>query len=269
MVTGYSRFLLDIMAWWGQVMKRSSYGEEVDYDPAQVERVRDELERHAAVMLPSHKSNLDGMIVPIVMHENGLPPVHTFAGINMAFWPLGTVLRRAGRIFIRRDMKDAVVYRWVLRQYLGYLVEKRFTLEWYIEGTRSRSGKLGPAFTHGVDDVAQQPHLRRTELARPRPRALDVPLEREPLLHEVAEVLAQHPPVHDGVLHVAADEDAAGAPKDGAERPERHVDAGEGVHRREAVLVHHDGDDHPVEVGLVRREHHRRVTFELVSYALD
>ena len=45
MVTGYSRFLLDIMARWGQVMKRSSYGDEVDYDPAQVERVRDELSR--------------------------------------------------------------------------------------------------------------------------------------------------------------------------------------------------------------------------------
>ena len=50
----------------------------------------------------------------------------------------------AGRIFIRRDTKDVPVYRWVLRQYLGYLVEKRFTLEWYIEGTRSRTGKLGP-----------------------------------------------------------------------------------------------------------------------------
>jgi glycerol-3-phosphate O-acyltransferase len=143
MVTGYSRFLLDIMARAGQVMKRPAYGDEIDYDHAQVERVRDELCRHAAVILPSHKSNLDGIIIPIVMHENGLPPVHTFAGDNMAFWPLGPIMRRAGRIFIRRDSKADPVYRWVLREYLGYLVEKRFTLEWYMEGTRSRSGKLG------------------------------------------------------------------------------------------------------------------------------
>ena len=62
----------------------------------------------------------------------------------MAFWPYGTIFRRAGRIFIRRDIKNDPVYRWVLREYLGYLVEKRFTLEWYIEGTRSRTGKLAP-----------------------------------------------------------------------------------------------------------------------------
>ncbi|MBV8949524.1 MAG: glycerol-3-phosphate 1-O-acyltransferase [Actinobacteria bacterium] len=143
MVTGYSRFLLDIMARLGQVMKRPAYGDDIDYDPHQIERVRDELHRHAAVILPSHKSNLDGMVVPVVMHENHLPPVHTFAGDNMAFWPIGPVMRRAGRIFIRRDTKSDPVYRWVLRRYLGYLVEKRFTLEWYMEGTRSRSGKLG------------------------------------------------------------------------------------------------------------------------------
>jgi len=207
MVTGYSRFLLDIMARWGQVMKRSSYGEEVDYDPAQVERVRDELDRHAAVILPSHKSNLDGMIVPIVMYENGLPPVHTFAGINMAFWPLGSVLRRAGRIFIRRDMKDAVVYRWVLRQYLGYLVEKRFTLEWYIEGTRSRSGKLGPpkmgllryivdAVREGrADDVAMVPvsivYDELHEVAEYAREARGAPKEKESLAWMVKNFRAQ------------------------------------------------------------------------------
>src|SRR5262245_13145210 len=207
MVTGYSRFLLDIMARWGQVLKRSSYGDEVDYDPAQVERVRDEINRHAAVMLPSHKSNLDGMIIPIVMHENGLPPVHTFAGINMAFWPLGSVMRRAGRIFIRRDMKDAVVYRWVLRQYLGYLVEKRFTLEWYIEGTRSRSGKLGPpkmgllryivdAVREGrADDVAMVPvsivYDELHEVAEYAREARGAPKERESLAWMVKNFRAQ------------------------------------------------------------------------------
>jgi glycerol-3-phosphate O-acyltransferase len=207
MVTGYSRFLLDIMARWGQVMKRSSYGDEVDYDREQVERVRDEINRHAAVMLPSHKSNLDGMIIPIVMHENGLPPVHTFAGINMAFWPLGSVMRRAGRIFIRRDMKDAVVYRWVLRQYLGYLVEKRFTLEWYIEGTRSRSGKLGPpkmgllryivdAVREGrTDDVAMVPvsivYDELHEVAEYAREARGAPKERESLAWMVKSFRAQ------------------------------------------------------------------------------
>ena len=51
-------------------------------------------------------------------------------------------MTRSGSIFIRRDTRDDPIYRFVLREYLGYLVEKRFHLEWYIEGGRSRTGKL-------------------------------------------------------------------------------------------------------------------------------
>ena len=144
MVTGYSRLFLDLMARLGSRVKRPGYGDEIDYDEDQLERVRETLARYPAVILPSHKSNLDALVIPVALHENGLPPTHTFAGINMAFWPFGTIFRRAGRIFIRRDIANDPVYRWVLREYLAYLVEKRFTLEWYIEGTRSRTGKLAP-----------------------------------------------------------------------------------------------------------------------------
>ena len=169
MVTGFTPLSLDLMARLGQRLLRPGYGDTIDYDPEQVERVRATLAKSPAVILPSHKSNMDGLAVPVALHENGLPPALTFAGINMAFWPTGALFRRAGRIFIRRDTKDLPVYRWVLREYLGYLVEKRFTLEWYIEGTRSRTGKLGPpmlgllryiadACREGrTDDVAMQP----------------------------------------------------------------------------------------------------------------
>src|SRR5256712_10937895 len=62
----------------------------------------------------------------------------------MNFFPMGALLRRTGFSFTRRSFKDNEVYKLVLRQYVDYLVEKRFPLEWYIEGTRSRSGKLMP-----------------------------------------------------------------------------------------------------------------------------
>jgi glycerol-3-phosphate O-acyltransferase len=186
MVTGYSRFLVDIMARFGQIVKRPTYGDEIDYDRSQIERVRDELSHHGAVILPSHKSNFDAMIIPVVMHENGLPPVHTFAGINMAFWPIGSILRRAGRIFIRRDIKADPVYRWVLRQYLGYLVEKRFTLEWYIEGTRSRTGKLGPPMMGLLRYIVDAVRDGRTEDVAMVPVSIIYDQ-----LHEVAEYAAQ------------------------------------------------------------------------------
>src|SRR5262249_34900405 len=62
----------------------------------------------------------------------------------MNFFPVGPLFRRSGVFFIRRTFKDNPVYKFVLRQYIDYLVEKRFSLEWYIEGGRSRSGKLLP-----------------------------------------------------------------------------------------------------------------------------
>ena len=78
------------------------------------------------------------------LHERGLPPNHTAGGINMNFFPIGPLVRRSGVFFIRRSFKDNPIYKFVLRQYIDYLIEKRFSLEWYVEGGRSRSGKLLP-----------------------------------------------------------------------------------------------------------------------------
>ncbi len=96
------------------------------------------------VFLPSHKSNLDHLVLQYALFENGLPPNHTAGGINMNFFPVGPLVRRSGVFFIRRTFKDQPIYKFVLRSYIDYLIEKRFSLEWYVEGGRSRSGKLLP-----------------------------------------------------------------------------------------------------------------------------
>jgi glycerol-3-phosphate O-acyltransferase len=117
---------------------------ELCFDETAIERLRQVGEQHPLVFLPTHKSNLDGYVLASLLYEQGFPPNHTLGGINMAFWPLGPLGRRVGVIWIRRTIRDNPVYRWVLRQYLAYLVGKRFNLEWYIEGGRTRSGKLLP-----------------------------------------------------------------------------------------------------------------------------
>ncbi len=99
-------------------------------------------EDYPLVFLPSHKSNFDHLVFQHVLYENELPLNHTAGGINMNFFLVGPLLRRSGIFFIRREFKDNEPYKFVLRQYLDYLLEKRFALEWYIEGGRSRSGKL-------------------------------------------------------------------------------------------------------------------------------
>ena len=115
----------------------------IDYDRAQVAGVRELLGRSPAVVLSSHKSYLDGGALTVGFHDHDLPPLTVFGGINMAFWPLGSLWRRANMVFIRRGGDDPV-YRVTLRHRLAGLVAERRPLQWFIEGTRSRTGKLGP-----------------------------------------------------------------------------------------------------------------------------
>ena len=143
LATGWSRFSVDLIPALGRAIFSRGFDPRIDYDRAEIESMRHALEQHPAVLLFSHRSYLDGAIVPVAMQENRLPPVHTFAGINLSFGAMGPLLRHSGVIFIRRKLDDPL-YKYVLRQYVGYLVEKRFNLNWSIEGTRSRTGKMLP-----------------------------------------------------------------------------------------------------------------------------
>jgi glycerol-3-phosphate O-acyltransferase len=136
-------FVIDLVTQlWGAMYSRG-YGE-LRYDRRELESIAALGQRHPVVFLPTHKSNLDHAVLQYMLHENGLPPNHTAGGINMNFFPLGPLVRRSGVFFIRRTFKDDEIYKFVLQHYVDYLIEKRFPLEWYIEGGRSRSGKLLP-----------------------------------------------------------------------------------------------------------------------------
>jgi glycerol-3-phosphate O-acyltransferase len=137
-------YIIDLTAGMARVMYTRGYRERINYDLAALEHTYALGQRSAVVFLPSHKSNLDSLVLRRALYENGHPPNHTAGGINMNFALIGPLLRRSGVFFIRRTFKDDAVYKFVLGQYIDYLVEKRFPLEWYIEGGRSRSGKLLP-----------------------------------------------------------------------------------------------------------------------------
>lgn len=118
--------------------------EALNYDRGALAEIRELAQNHPVVFLPTHKSNIDHFAMFRVLHEDGMPPSHTAGGINMNFFPIGPIGRRSGVFFIRRTFADNPLYKFVLRSYIDFLVEKRFPLEWYIEGGRSRSGKLLP-----------------------------------------------------------------------------------------------------------------------------
>src|SRR5262249_30010438 len=96
------------------------------------------------VFLPSHRSYADPLLLADVLAAHDFPRNHVVGGDNLRIWPLSLLARRAGFVFIRRSSGDDEVYKLALREYLGSLLVKRFNLEWYRGGGRSRTGRLGP-----------------------------------------------------------------------------------------------------------------------------
>jgi glycerol-3-phosphate O-acyltransferase len=141
MVASHGRLAIDV---WDQFTGWMARAYELDVDERALGRVRELDHEHALVFLPSHRSYLDPMVLRHALARHGFPPNHTLGGINVALWPIGPIARRSGMIFIKRSFRDAPVHKAVLREYLAYLLRKRFNLEWYIEGGRSRTGKLRP-----------------------------------------------------------------------------------------------------------------------------
>ncbi|MEE4278696.1 MAG: glycerol-3-phosphate 1-O-acyltransferase [Halieaceae bacterium] len=137
-------FWLDVMAQLNHWVMHLGYDAEVVIDREGLERVRQWSREYPTALLWTHKTHVDGFAMNSVFFDNDFPNPHILGGVNMAFAGLGFLARRAGAIFIRRSFQDDPLYKTVLRQYIGYLMEKRFPLSWAFEGTRSRVGKLMP-----------------------------------------------------------------------------------------------------------------------------
>jgi glycerol-3-phosphate O-acyltransferase len=107
-----------------------------------LEKVIECVKQHPVVLVPCHRSHFDYLILSYLFHANYLSPPHIAAGINLSFWPLGPLFRGAGAYFIRRSFEDNDLYKLVFRKYLTYLIREGYTQEFFIEGGRSRTGKI-------------------------------------------------------------------------------------------------------------------------------
>ena len=137
-------FTLDLMLAVYRAAVRSSHEPELDVDEQQLEQVTKLLGSRPVVFLISHKSMLDTAALSIVLFDANLPLPLTFGGINLKTPGVGALARRAGIIFLRRSFQDNEIYKSTFRRYIDYLIDKRFSLLWALEGTRSRTGKLLP-----------------------------------------------------------------------------------------------------------------------------
>ncbi|WP_213993775.1 glycerol-3-phosphate 1-O-acyltransferase PlsB [Sodalis sp. dw_96] len=107
------------------------------------ERVRQLAEDgHEIVYVPCHRSHMDYLLLSYVLYHQGLVPPHIAAGINLNFWPAGPIFRRLGAFFIRRTFKGNKLYSTIFREYLGELFTRGYSVEYFMEGGRSRTGRL-------------------------------------------------------------------------------------------------------------------------------
>src|SRR5207342_3271108 len=97
---------------------------------------------HEVVYVPCHRSHMDYLLLSYLLYTHGIVPPHIVAGINLNMPVIGSILRRGGAFFIRRSIRGNALYAVVLGEYVAQLVGEGFSIEYFIEGGRSRTGRL-------------------------------------------------------------------------------------------------------------------------------
>ncbi len=134
------------------------------YDGVEVhhfERVRALAATHEIIYVPCHRSHVDYLLLAYIIFKNGLTLPYIAAGNNLDIPVLGSILRSAVAFYIRRSFKDNNLYKAVLREYLHMLIGRHTPIEYFIEGGRSRSGRLLPPKL-GMLAMTVHSHLRET-----------------------------------------------------------------------------------------------------------
>jgi glycerol-3-phosphate O-acyltransferase len=112
-----------------------------------IDAVKQMAQSHEIVYTPCHRSHIDYLLMSYVLYHNGLAPPHIAAGKNLNLPFIGPLLRRAGAFFMRRSFQGDGLYREVFDEYLHQVFTRGFSVEYFIEGGRSRTGRTLPPRT--------------------------------------------------------------------------------------------------------------------------
>ncbi len=130
-------FLNRVLGWvWNNLY------EGMQVDEQSLARVREAAKRYPLVYVPSHKSHIDYLVLSWVLYNRNMVPPHIVAGVNLNTWPIGPIFRKAGAFFMRRSFRENPLYAAVFVKYIEVLVREGYNIEFFIEGGRSRTGRL-------------------------------------------------------------------------------------------------------------------------------
>lgn len=114
----------------------------IHYNTEDFIKIREASQKGPLILMPSHKSHMDYLILSFAFYKNKLTPPHIVAGSNLTFFPMGKIFRRSGAFFMRRTLKGQKLYAAVFKQYIKTLINEGYSIEFFIEGGRTRTGKL-------------------------------------------------------------------------------------------------------------------------------
>ncbi len=115
------------------------------YDGLEVQHVEilhEEAKHNEIVYVPCHRSHVDYLLLSYIVYHQGLSLPHVAAGINLNIPFVGGILRRGGAFYLRRTFKGNRLYAAVFNAYLKQILERGHSIEYFVEGGRSRSGRL-------------------------------------------------------------------------------------------------------------------------------
>jgi len=134
---GFIQFASRIFAWvWNNLF------DGLDLDHESLQKVKRVARNSTLVYVPCHKSHVDYLLLTHLLYANNLSTPFIAAGKNLSFWPLGSLFRKSGAFFIRRTFKGLKFYAEVFSLYVKTMVQLGHNIEFFIEGGRSRTGKL-------------------------------------------------------------------------------------------------------------------------------
>jgi glycerol-3-phosphate O-acyltransferase len=94
------------------------------------------------IYVPCHRSHMDYLLLSYIIYRKGFAVPHVAAGSNLNMPLIGRLLRKGGAFFLRRSFKGDALYPVVFAKYLGFMMARGHPLEYFIEGGRSRTGRL-------------------------------------------------------------------------------------------------------------------------------
>jgi glycerol-3-phosphate O-acyltransferase len=99
-------------------------------------------EGNEVVYVPCHRSHMDYLLLSYIIYHQGYAVPHIAAGINLNIPVIGRLLRKGGAFFIRRTFAGNALYTVVFMKYLAAIMARGHSIEYFIEGGRSRTGRL-------------------------------------------------------------------------------------------------------------------------------